>query len=736
MTTPASRKFSKAEPPPSESKSFTAYPAPGESATSRAPYMRNRWIPGTDGVIVVVLTALCAFTRLYQIGRRAIVSWDESHFGKFGAFYVRRQWFHDVHPPLAKALIALSEVLAGHNGTFEFKGPYPDYVNYKFMRQFTAMFGIGLVPLAYVACHQLNMSRRACVLAACFVLLDNALCVMSRFILLDESLLFFTAATLCSVAGLQNARHQAFSRTWWRWLLLTGASLGLVASCKWVGFLTIALVGLYTIGELFTMYIECVAVRTVARHFMARVLCLIAIPFLIYAACFKMHFMVLNRSGSGDARMPPAFQASLKGSPLGKQPFTVMYDSQLTLRSMHAGSGILHSHAHRFPEGSGQQQITCYGHKDSNNEWIIARPRGVGFNNTADPPVPVRHGDVVNLMHQQTKAVLHAHRAFAAPVTAGAYEVTAYGRLGWKDRNNDWRVEIVREQSRIVNSELHAITTQFNLRHVPTGCLLSAEAVRLPSWGFGQTEVTCSRQNASGAATSLWVVEKHVNSRVPKTDMRKLVKRSFVEDFVELNLAMARSNNALVPDRDKHNHLESDAWSWPFLVYPMRLLGSWKEGDIKYYEVGNPLLWWSSALCCLLFPLQLLFHFARKQRGVPAQWAPGEELHYWNGAKLLWGGWALHYLPFFLFGRVLYLHHYLPSLYFALLLLAFEIDYFCRHVLRGRLQNVVLALWAVGALAVFCWFAPLTFGYSGAIEELKYRKWLPTWNIYEDRHVM
>ncbi|KAJ2356755.1 Protein O-mannosyltransferase 2, partial [Coemansia erecta] len=243
---PAEREKGDEGPPKAQPKSFAAYPVPEYTASESVPYRRNRW-ENQDWWIATSLTLLCAFTRLYQIGKRDITSWDETHFGKFGAYYVNRTFYHDVHPPLAKMLIGLSEYVSGHNGTFTFKGKYPPYVNYTFMRQFAAMFGIGLVPLAYLTCHQLNMRRQACVLAALFVLFDNALCVMSRFILLDPLLLFFTAASLCAAAGLQNARHLAFSKTWWRWLLLTGASLGLVASCKWVGFLTIALVGLYTI---------------------------------------------------------------------------------------------------------------------------------------------------------------------------------------------------------------------------------------------------------------------------------------------------------------------------------------------------------------------------------------------------------------------------------------------------------------------------------------------------------
>ncbi|KAJ2779891.1 Protein O-mannosyltransferase 2 [Coemansia javaensis] len=714
---------------------FAAYPTLAQTQVAgRVPVQRNVWVARTDGVAVAVLTALCAFTRLYQIGKRAKVTWDESHFGKFGAYYINRTFYHDVHPPLAKMLIGLSEYLSGHNGTFGFKDDYPPYVNYTFMRCFTALFGIALVPLAYATCHQLNMTRRACLLAALFVLLDNGLCVMSRFVLLDEPLLFFTATSLCSVAGLQNVRHRAFSREWWCWLLLTGASLGMVSSCKWVGFLAVALVGLYTLEEFFAMYTSRMPAGPVVRHFAARALCLIVVPLAIYAACFRVHFAVLNRSGPGDAKMPPAFQARLRGSPLGHQPFAVAYSSQLTLRSQHAGSGLLHSHPHRYPGGSQQQQVTGYGHKDSNNDWVIVRPGRGGGNGTDGPIEPVRHGDTVQLVHKNTQGMLHSHRSHAAHVATGDYEVTVYGKPTWKDANSDWRVEVFSEQSTVSDGGLHAITTQFGLRHVATGCLLSAAGARLPEWGFRQTEVSCSRTLRAGAPSALWVVERHVNDRLPKEDLRSMVRSSFFRDMVQLNVEMARSNNALVPDRDKYNHLESSPWSWPFLIYPMRMLGSWNEGDIKYYEVGNPLLWWASACCCCaVLPLRILYHLARRQRRQPGLWAPGELRRFWDGAKLLWGGWALHYLPFFLMGRVTYIHHYLPALYFALLLLAFEIDDWCRRVPGSALPNAVAACWAAAALAVFCWFAPLTFGYAGPISALKHRQWLPTWNIYVDR---
>lgn len=83
---------------------------------------------------------------------------------------------------------------------------------------------------------------------------DNALLTISKFILLDSILLFFTAlSAFCLVTFRNYQRILPLGEDWWFWMFFTGVSIGCVASVKWVGLFAIALVGLHTISDLWEL---------------------------------------------------------------------------------------------------------------------------------------------------------------------------------------------------------------------------------------------------------------------------------------------------------------------------------------------------------------------------------------------------------------------------------------------------------------------------------------------------
>ncbi|KAF8800539.1 hypothetical protein BYT27DRAFT_6834057 [Phlegmacium glaucopus] len=150
-------------------------------------------------------------------------------------------------------LVGFAGLLAGYDGNFEFKSGevYPDNVPYIAMHVMLATFGVGMVPLAwYTAAIELGMSQWSCHLTALMVLLDLGWLCISRFILLDSMLLFFTFLTVFCLTKFHNEQYDSFCIDWWIWLFLTGVSIGCVTSVKMIGLFVTALVGVYTIEDL------------------------------------------------------------------------------------------------------------------------------------------------------------------------------------------------------------------------------------------------------------------------------------------------------------------------------------------------------------------------------------------------------------------------------------------------------------------------------------------------------
>ncbi|CAL5872280.1 uncharacterized protein PFLUO_LOCUS6541 [Penicillium psychrofluorescens] len=718
-------------------------PDAGRSPTKSAPYAVDedtkkgkpqspsflhvlaRWEPI---IAPILLTALAIFTRLYRIGRSNIVTWDEAHFGKFGSHYLKREFYFDVHPPLGKMLVGLSGYLAGYNGSFEFKSgeTYPEEVNYTFMRAFNAAFGIVCVPLAYYTARELSFRRATVWLISLMVLFENSYATISRFILLDSMLLCFTFTTMMCWARFHRLRHNSFSAEWYAWLCLTGLSIGCVCSVKWVGFFATAVVGIYTAEDLWNKFGDLkMPQTTLAKHVIARVVGLIAIPILVYMFSFYLHFLILANSGPGDAQMSSLFQANLKGTEVGKDsPLELAMGSRVTLKNMGYGGGLLHSHVQTFPEGSQQQQVTCYHHKDANNDWFIYPNRQEPDYDTEADVRFIADGDVIRLIHGQTGRNLHSH-AVPAPVSKSHNEVSCYGNLTIGDDKDHWKVEVVSDAASRDRSRVRTLTTAFRLRHPVLGCYLRAGNVNLPQWGFKQIETTCVKENNPGDVYSHWNVESHVHEKLPPGDPGSY-KSPFLRDFIHLNVAMMTSNNALVPDPDKQDDLASQFWQWPILNVGLRMC-SWDDNVVKYYLLGNPFVYWGSTAGLGVFGLLVLWYLVRWQRGY--QELSNDDIDHIRYSGLYPAiGWVLHYLPFIIMARVTYVHHYYPALYYAILTFGFCVDWMTQKM-STKLSAVLYTVMYAIIVALFVHFRVIVFGMEGSNEQWSHLRWLPGWRI-------
>lgn len=94
----------------------------------------------------------------------------------------------------------------------------------------------------------------------------------------------------------------------------------------------------------------------------------------------------------------------------------------------------------------------------------------------------------------------------------------------------------------------------------------------------------------------------------------------------------------------------------------------------------------------------------------------------------LFVGWALHYFPFFLMGRQLFLHHYFPALYFAILLCCGVFD-LVTSALRPRVRLQIAAVLVIVAIWNYAYFSPLAYGNTWTKAKCRKAQWLKTWDF-------
>lgn len=99
---------------------------------------------------------------------------------------------------------------------------------------------------------------------------------------------------------------------------------------------------------------------------------------------------------------------------------------------------------------------------------------------------------------------------------------------------------------------------------------------------------------------------------VPKGEAKQY-HSPFFRDFWHLNVAMMTSNNALVPDPDKEDILASLPWQWPWLEVGLRMCG-WGDNQVKYYLLGNPIVWWGSSASLIVALASFVVYVLRAQR--------------------------------------------------------------------------------------------------------------------------
>ncbi|KWU46308.1 PMT-domain-containing protein, partial [Rhodotorula sp. JG-1b] len=707
---------------------------------------------------------LAAAFRFHHIDHPAAVVFDEVHFGKFAAYYLRREYFFDVHPPLAKLLLAFQGWLVGFDGQFEFENIGDSYIENKVpyvgMRTLPALLGSAVPAVVYAIMRESGYPRIVGLFSASLVLFDNAHVGQTRLILLDAPMILFMALAFYSYIRFYKLRYSEFTRPWWTWMTLTGVFLSLTISCKMVGLFAFLSVGTAVAVDLWNLLDvkRGLTIKQFYRHFAARAVGLILVPAVVYLFWFWVHFTVLTKSGTGDDFMSPAFQQTLQDSPLTALAEEIRYYDTLTIK--HKGTkAFLHSHPERYPlkydDGrisSAGQQVTGYPFNDTNNYWIVEPTREV-------PPSGrgriVRHGDVITLRHVGTNTTLMTHDV-ASTTMATNTEFTTWDGTCANEQECEIRKRDVQFELQI--DEAHAgqqwmtKSGYFQLVHVPTRVAMWTHVEPpLPEWAFKQQEVNGNKNLKD--RTTFWFADeiitdpsKPVDLARPKKEPRQPAKMSFFRKFFELQLLMLQHNAGLT---DSHPYA-SGPINWPFLLSGISFWTGRAETREQVYLIGNIVSWWICIMASSVFIGILAADQLAQRRGLEPIPTPVRNRLYNTGGFFL-VAWLYHYLPFFTMSRQLFLHHYLPAHLITALVAGVVFSFlFCGDTInypvsvadlrtrrrpRSRAvvgKGMILAFVIANALIIagFVFLAPLTYGTPGlSAEEVHNRRLLSTWTL-------
>lgn len=356
---------------------------------------------------------------------------------------------------------------------------------------------------------------------------------------------------------------------------------------------------------------------------------------------------------------------------------------------------------------------------------------------------PVNNNDAVKLLHLVTNTYLLSHDV-ASPYHPTNQEFTTVSKEDadgprYNDTLFEVRIEGKRKQS------LRTMSSLFKFVHRPSKVAMWTHTKPLPEWGYKQQEINGNKNLQQ--KSNIWFLESIIDmdpedKRLSK-EPKKVKTLPFFKKYFELQRAMFHHNNALT---SSHPYA-SQPIQWPFL---MRGVSFWTKNDTReqIYFLGNVAGWWIASSILAVFAGIVGADQLTQRRGIDALDSRTRSRLY-SSTGFFWLAWAAHYFPFFLMGRQLFLHHYLPAHLASALVTGALVEFVFgaeapeeEAVTAGQERKKkkwvpracpesTLGSWIACAtitgivVASFVFYAPLTYGSPGlSVEGVLRRKWL------------
>ena len=150
---------------------------------------------------------------------------------------------------------------------------------------------------------------------------------------------------------------------------------------------------------------------------------------------------------------------------------------------------------------------------------------------------------------------------------------------------------------------------------------------------------------------------------------------------------------------------QSAAYTWPLMLRPVWFWVDYQKNKIaNIYNLGNPWLWWTGVLILPSAIFQAVRNLRQKEN---------------FSLILTLFAYFIFWVPWIFSPRIMFLHHYLPSLPFLFILIAWRLD----KIKKPLITNCYLLI----ALILFLFFYPINIGLGLPQDWLKYWFWLTSW---------
>ena len=253
---------------------------------------------------VWLLFALSALLILPNLGYPRAIIFDETYFIPTTQRYLNNVFFQESHPPLAKLLITLGQVLVhpesrpnDFSGVEKINRELPadqDMTGYRLM---PALFGLLTPLLVFLILGAILHREVYAFVIALFVAFDNALIVQARAALIDSFLLVFCLAAILLFVRMVKRGGLGTAALW-------GVVIGCAASVKLTGLFVLVLFGAYLARLVF------------AHRFRQTIL-----TALVFASAFavtflgvwQIHFSIASKLGANDYGISEEHRRILQG---------------------------------------------------------------------------------------------------------------------------------------------------------------------------------------------------------------------------------------------------------------------------------------------------------------------------------------------------------------------------------------------------------------------------------------